>query len=233
MRRRVPSAGGHASSDDGVSNAVTVPRASLSQLIDPRSMPNPTRWLTMLLLSVALAPTASAIERCRVGQRVKAPGGPGTVVAIQNGGVGCSVHIDGRPAGLVEVYGAFMLDALDDEAKPTGTPAARPAAGAAPGAAVARGPAVGRYQCTSGAGGAGGNMVIRILSATRYANEQGTRGALALIGTVPDRPSITRFRFAGGPWDGYFGAVLDGGRIGLTSKATGTFYEMTCDRRGR
>ena len=181
-------------------------------------------YVVVMLLSAVSATSAMALDRCRVGQRVKSPAGPGTVVAIQNGGVGCTVQVDGRPAGQVDTYGAFMLDALPGaEAAPRGgaNAAARPAA--------ARGPAVGRYDCT---GGAGGNLVIRILSATRYANAQGRSGTFALIGPAADRPEIMRFRFVSGPWASYFGAVLDGGRLGLTSKPDGTFYQMTCDRRG-
>ena len=64
----------------------------------------------------------------------------------------------------------------------------------------------------------------RPLGGGRYSNDLGSVGSYTL--------TAGRLAFKGGPWDGYYGATLAGGRIGLTASATGTFYQMTCDRRG-
>jgi|GEM_PF-3141030 len=170
--------------------------------------------------------SAFALDRCSVGQRVMAPGGLATVVAIQNGGIGCTVRIDGRPSTVLDVYGAFMLDAV----APTGqtkAPEKKPSQTATPSTA-----ALGSYQCY---GGAAGNLKFVVLSGGRYANAQGKTGTMRMTGPHASIPGYTSFALLGGPLDGFFGAIMEGGRIGLSTKANSSFYNMTCDvpRRGQ
>ncbi len=172
---------------------------------------------TLLLLALTLifggvlvlaSHPALALDGCKVGQRVKKPGGKLATVTVVAGS-GCTVRADGEP--FTDTYAAFMLD---------------PAPGSAPDmpkSQAAKAPAAtGFYQCTSGAAG---NLTLRILAGGRYANAQGVTGNYT-------RDASGRMAFKGGPWDGYYGATLAGGRIGLTASPTGTFYQMTCDRRG-
>ncbi|OYY91244.1 MAG: hypothetical protein B7Y45_04470 [Sphingomonas sp. 28-66-16] len=152
---------------------------------------------------------------CAIGQRVKAPAGPATVVSIQ--GSACTVRVDGRP--YTDVYAAFMLDALE---APAPSPSrASPPATATNGTAPGGNPKPGLYQCF---GGPAGNLKLRFLGGNGYANEQGVKGSFA-----PGRDG--QIKFVSGPWKGFFGKVLAHGRIGLTSVDGGSFYNLTCDPR--
>ncbi len=82
-------------------------------------------------------------------------------------------------------------------------------------------PRAGNYQCF---GCAAGNMKLRFTGGNGYANEQGSAGVFRM------RPS-GQMEFTSGPWKGFYAKTLDNGRVGLTSKADGTFYQMTCDPR--
>ena len=77
------------------------------------------------------------------------------------------------------------------------------------------------YQCY---GGAAGNMKLRFFAGNAYANEQGARGSYKL------RPS-GQMEFTSGPWAGFYAKTLGTGKVGLTSRPDGTFYQMTCDKR--
>jgi hypothetical protein len=164
---------------------------------------------------------AAALEACHPGQRVVVPGGRiGTVVAVQ--GSGCTVRRDGD--SFTDVFAAFMLDAAPNTG-PATPPAESSHSTSRPQrvrpAANSSSPQVGTYQCVSGAAG---NLVIRIMPGSRYANAQGVAGRFSIN-------SSGRIAFVDGPWTGYFGRVLDGGRLGLTADPASTFYQMTCDRR--
>jgi hypothetical protein len=180
------------------------------------------RFLVVALASMICVwgGSAHALERCSVGQRVKAPAGLGTVVAIQNGGVGCTVQIDGRPSTIQDTYGAFMLDPVAAPPQPNGSNRQN---GSAPTPATAR---PGAYQCY---GGPAGNMTFVVLSGGRYAGAQGTSGQMRMTGPHKDRPAWRTFALVGGPLDGFYGALMNDGRIGLTSQANASFYNMTCD----
>lgn len=80
-------------------------------------------------------------------------------------------------------------------------------------------PRPGLYQCY---GNAGGNMKLRFTGGTGYANEQGSAGQFKM------RPS-GQLEFVSGPWKGFYAKDLGNGRVGLTSRPDGTFYNMTCD----
>ena len=82
-------------------------------------------------------------------------------------------------------------------------------------------PAPGMYQCFS-FGGAGGAMKVEIRGAGRYANEQGTAGKYELDGNG-------NMVFVSGPWEGYFGRALDGGKLGLTHDLSRNFFGMSCN----
>lgn len=145
------------------------------------------------------------LSKCYVGQRVGLPGsGQGTVVALR--GSGCDVKADGYDN--VQTWAAWMLTAV----------AASPVQRAAP---VAATPKPGNYQCF---GGPAGNLKLRFGAGNSYANEQGSAG------TYKVRPS-GQLEFVSGPWAGFYAKTLDGGRVGLTSRAESTFYNMTCDPR--
>lgn len=169
--------------------------------------------------------SAHALERCSVGQRVIAPDGPATVVAIQNGGVGCTVHIDGRPSTIRDTYGAFLLDpiASPPQARPT-VKSPKIAPKAPPNASsTAR---LGSYQCYTSTAGI---MTFIVRAGGRYANDEGATGTMRMTGPHRDRPTWQTFALLGGPLDGFYGAIMEGGRIGLTSQANASFYNMTCD----
>lgn len=175
------------------------------------------RWAVAVTLLMGagymVAQPAAALSNCTVGQRVKTPAGKlATVTAVA--GSGCTVKADAE--SFTNTYAAFMLDPA------SGAPAKSTASHAAPKNAPGGGPVAGLYQCTSTTAG---NLKLRILGNGRYSNEQGATGAY--ITTGPGRMA-----FKGGPWDGYFAGTLVGGRIGLSSSPSGTFYDMTCDRRG-
>lgn len=145
------------------------------------------------------------LQSCSVGQKVLMPGGyPGTVSAVYGQG-GCTVK-DAK--GLESSWAAFMLSAAPGAPAPKNTP-------------VPATPKAGKYQCF---GGAAGNIKLTFGPGATYANEQGARGAYAM------RPS-GQMQFTSGPWKGYYAKTLDHGRVGLTSKPDGTFYQMTCDPR--
>jgi hypothetical protein len=161
------------------------------------------------------APASAGLTSCSIGQRVKAPAGPATVVSTQ--GSACTVRVDGRP--YTDVYAAFMLDPIGGAAPSQSRNPAPSTAnnGSAPGG----NPKPGLYQCV---GGPSGNLKLRFLGGNAYANEQGVRGTFA-----PGRNG--QIRFVSGAWAGFFGKVLAHGRIGLTSVDGGSFYNMTCDPR--
>lgn len=174
---------------------------------------------------VAAPSPVSALDRCMVGQRVLSPAGrPATVVSLN--GSACVIRVDGQ--SFTDTYAAFMLSAApgasgSSAARPSPATPARPAPAPAPTPASGGGPAAGLYQCVSGSAG---NLTLRILGGGRYANAQGVTGRYSF-----DAGS-RRMRFSGGPWDGYGGRLLDGGRIGLSADVNASFYQMTCDRRG-
>ena len=172
------------------------------------------------IAALILASPASALDRCTVGQRVLSPAGrPATVVSLN--GTACVIRVDGQ--SFTDTYAAFMLSAAPGGQPNTPTPAPRTPAVPNPSTSTTGGPATGLYQCVSGAAG---NLTLRILGGGRYANAQGVTGRYSY-----DAAS-RRLRFSGGPWDGYGGRVLDGGRIGLSADVNSSFYQMTCDRRG-
>lgn len=177
-----------------------------------------TSGVAASLTLVATPSPASALDRCSVGQRVLSPAGrPATVVSLN--GTACVIRVDGQ--SYTDTYAAFMLTAA-----PGGAPAAAAPVRPAPPAArpsASNGPAVGAYQCVSGGAG---NLNLRILAGGRYANAQGVTSSFSYDA------SSRRLRFSGGPWDGYGGRLLDGGRIGLSADPNASFYQMTCDRRG-
>jgi hypothetical protein len=180
--------------------------------------------LCLAALVMSVPSPAAALEACRVGQRVIAPGQrPATVTAVS--GTGCTVRRDFD--GLSDTYAAFMLD----DATPAGQgatppqgrqPRQSPAPGAARTASATGGPAPGTYQCTSSTAG---NLVVRFLPGNRYADRRNVAGRY----TINQRGQIS---FVDGPLSGMYGRVLDGGRLGLTADPAGSFYAMTCDRRG-
>ena len=145
------------------------------------------------------------LTTCAVGQKVLMPGGyPGTVSAVYGQG-GCTVR-DAK--GLESSWAAFMLSAAPGSPAPVAQP-------------IAATPKTGNYQCF---GGTAGNMKLQFGPGATYANEQGKRGSYKM------RPS-GQMEFTSGPWAGFYAKTLEGGRVGLTSKADGTFYQMTCDPR--
>ena len=147
------------------------------------------------------------LSGCKVGQRVVLPGGQqGTVIGLN--GSGCNVQADGYKD--YNTWAAWMLYAVP------GTPAAQ----VAPAARLGGQPTPGAYQCY---GGAAGNMKVSF-GPGWYANEQGARGSYAM------RPS-GQMALTSGPWAGFYAKTLSPTKVGLTSKADGTFYQMTCDRK--
>ncbi len=64
----------------------------------------------IMALSLMLSASAYALDSCKVGQRVKAPGGNGVVTEIR--GSSCVVRKDGN--SFTDVYADFMLDPIDD-----------------------------------------------------------------------------------------------------------------------
>ncbi|MBX3563320.1 MAG: hypothetical protein KF730_01970 [Sphingomonas sp.] len=168
----------------------------------------------VLIAGCASAPAeAQSLSSCSVGQRVKSPAGPATVVSVQ--GSSCTVRVDGRSYN--DVYAAFMLEALGGPPRTAAQPRAAAPVAAAPGG----NPKPGVYQCV---GGPAGNLKLRFFTGGGYANEQGARGRYA-----PGKNG--QIKFVTGPWEGYYGKVLANGRIGLTSVEGGSFYNMTCDPR--
>lgn len=99
--------------------------------------------------------------------------------------------------------------------------AGSPARAAPPAAQAGGAPRPGNYQCF---GGSAGNMKLRFMGRNSYANEQGASG------TYKFRPS-GQMEFVSGPWKGFYAKSLGNGRVGLTSRPDGTFYQMTCDPR--
>lgn len=175
----------------------------------------------LLILGCAATPAAAqSLTACSVGQRVKSPAGPATVVSVQ--GSGCTVRVDGRPYN--DVYAAFMLEALGG-APPRAGASNRAAASNRAVAPVAPAPGgiprPGNYQCV---GGPAGNLKLRFFAGGGYANEQGASGRY-----VPGKNG--QIKFVSGPWEGFYAKVLAHGRIGLTSVEGGSFYNMTCDPR--
>lgn len=145
---------------------------------------------------------------CHVGQRVGLPGsGQGTVVALRGTG-GCDVKADGYEN--VQTWAAWMLTSVGGAAAPLNK-------AVLPGGA----PRPGNYQCF---GGSAGNMKLRFGGGNSYSNEQGATGSYKF------RPS-GQMEFVSGPWKGFYAKTLGNGRVGLTSKPDGTFYQMTCDPR--
>ncbi len=103
-------------------------------------------------------------------------------------------------------------------APPAGRPgAAPPAASAAP----KEPPVHGTYHCVA-AGGVAGTLQIVIKSATRYADRYGKTGEYTF-----DRRS-GEIRFPSGPWEGFYGALLRPGKIGIASRSGGS-YNTICD----
>lgn len=159
------------------------------------------------LTALAISPTTAQekMRACYVGQKVLMPGGhPGTVSAVYGQG-GCTVRDE---KFLESSWAAFMLTPAP------GSPVRNPPP-------VGATPAPGDYQCY---GGSAGNMKLRFFAGNAYANEQGSRGSYKL------RPS-GQMEFISGPWAGFYAKSLETGKVGLTSKADGTFYQMTCDKR--
>jgi hypothetical protein len=178
-------------------------------------------FLAIAFIACSWGSSALALDRCVVGQRAIAPGGPATVVAIQNGGVDCTVHIDGRPSTIRDTYGAFLLDPIASppqakvsDSRPKAAPKATSSARA------------GAYQCSSSTAGI---TTFVVQAGGRYANGRGASGTMRMTGPHRDRPAWQTFALVGGPLDGFYGAIMDGGRIGLTSQANASFYNMTCD----
>jgi hypothetical protein len=158
-----------------------------------------------LALMAHPAAAQEKLRSCAVGQRVVMPGGyPGTVSAVYGQG-GCTVK-DAK--GLESSWAAFMLSAAPGSPAPKEAP-------------IPPTLKAGTYQCF---GGAAGNMKLRFGPGATYANEQGAKGVYIM------RPS-GQMQFTSGPWKGFYAKTLDNGRVGLTSKPDGTFYQMTCDPR--
>jgi hypothetical protein len=186
-----------------------------------RMMWKPLAFAGLLAAAWAMAGPAAALDKCSVGQRVVKPGGELATVTATSGS-GCTVRADGEP--FTDTYAAFMLDPAPGGGGGGTAPAARSRDSApTPTAPTGGGPVPGLYQCT---GGPAGNLKLRFLGGGRYANEQGK------VGVYSYNAGNGRMAFTSGPWSGFFGKVLAGGRIGLTSKPDASFYQMTCDRRG-
>ncbi len=88
-----------------------------------------------LLASVTVFPAdAQALQACQLGQKVKTPAGAlATVVAID--GSACTIHKDGDPQTLTDVWSASMLVSADGTAPVAATETTLPA---------------GEYACYSG-----------------------------------------------------------------------------------
>lgn len=178
----------------------------------------------LLLLSIFICASAFnisiayALNTCTVGQRVIKPSGTlATVTAVQ--GSGCTIRADGE--NFTDVYAAFMLEAAPVAASSPKSSSQITAPNNSVANAANHRPNNGFYQCVSGAAG---NLTLNILSASRYSNAQGVTGNYSI-------DNGGKIAFNTGPWAGYYGRVLAGGRIGLTSSASSNFYQMTCDRR--
>lgn len=96
------------------------------------------------------------------------------------------------------------------------------AAASTPAAAAGGRVQPGAYHCS---GGSAGNMQLSFKAGGQYANAQGKAGAYGF-----DAAS-GRLTFTSGPWEGFFGRLLPGGKIGLSSKPDTTSYYMVCERR--
>lgn len=139
-------------------------------------------------------------EPCRIGARVTDRENRSGAVVEANG-PDCRVKLD---SGTTRYYLAWML-------KPEG---AAPAA--VDGGALTRG----RYACWAAAGVAG-TLNLEIKSDSTYAGN-GKTGAYTY-----DRQT-RKIAFQSGPWEGFHGARLESGKIGISSRPGG-FYNTTCD----
>lgn len=164
---------------------------------------------SFIWVATGAAQPQQRLTSCRVGQRVVLPGGGmGTVISLTPNKA-CNVQADGYKD--YQAWSAWMLAPAPGTAAATVAP--KPAGGGTP--------RTGNYQCF---GGAAGNMKLRFGPGASYANEQGKTGAYKM------RPS-GQMEFVSGPWAGFYAKTLGDGRVGLTSRADSTFYQMTCDPR--
>ncbi|MBI3147692.1 MAG: hypothetical protein HYZ17_04190 [Betaproteobacteria bacterium] len=100
--------------------------------------------------------------------------------------------------------------------------AARPAASTSSAQATRKEPPVhGTYHCVA-AGGVAGTLQIVIKSASRYADRKGKTGEYTYDAKSGE------IRFPSGPWEGFYGAQLRAGKIGIASRPGGS-YNTICD----
>lgn len=145
-----------------------------------------------VLVGAAPSPAAAQkMESCRVGQRVKTPGGLlATVVAAK--GAGCTIKTDVGNTFIDGVFSAFMLTPV--AGSPVAPPPPTPGGGALP---------LGEYACY----GSGGRVMIglgfKLLPGGRYDD---------LDGKSPGRyaQSGTTISFAGGHLAGQTGRDVKG-----------------------
>ncbi|CAG1003526.1 hypothetical protein BURK2_03222 [Burkholderiales bacterium] len=100
--------------------------------------------------------------------------------------------------------------------------AARPATSTPTAQGAPKDPPIhGTYHCVA-AGGVAGTLQIVIKSASRYADRNGKTGEYTY-----DAKS-GQIRFPSGPWEGFYGAQLRAGKIGIASRPGGS-YNTICD----